>query len=263
MAEENLLNEQMRSMLNSMVEGVIVLNTDGKIILVNKAVSVFFAIDEVKSVGYAPIEVIRNHELDSFLRGVLETQRAAETEIEMVTPVESVFRVRANVLGNSDKERKGIIAVLHDITELRKLEKIRSEFTANVSHELKTPLASIKGYVETLIDGAIDDKKNNMKFLRIIGEQVERLDRLINDILELSKIESGRSEITLTEFNITEIYDSIKTIIKPAADKKKIELVMAVAEGFPMIRADKQKMEIHFRALCRILWHVALPVVYL
>ena len=230
-------------MLDTLSEGVMFLDENGRIIAVNSSLAEIFGVDKVKAAGSSLIEYIRNHELENFIRNALLSQRGAEKEFELVTPVELVIRIRAVLFGGPE-EKKGLLVIINDMTATRNLEKIRVEFAANVSHELKTPLAAIKGYIETLQDGAINDKKNNVKFLTIIGEQVERLDRLISDLLELSKIESGKKEITLVRFDIKELFESVENIAGPSAERKKIKLEIDVPAGFSEVLADKNMMEI-------------------
>ena len=234
---------KIEKILDTLSEGVMFLDENGRIVSVNRSLADIFGVEKDKAAGSSLIEYIRNHELENFIRNALESQRGAEKEFELVTPVELVVRLRAELYGGREGQR-GLVIIINDMSSTRRLEKIRVEFAANVSHELKTPLAAIKGYIETLQDGAIDDKKNNVKFLKIIAEQVERLDRLISDLLELSKIESGKKEITLARFNIRELFESVKNIESPTADRKQITLKIDVPDGFSDVLADKNMMEI-------------------
>ncbi|MEI7904059.1 MAG: ATP-binding protein [Candidatus Firestonebacteria bacterium] len=244
MAESGgFLNDMTRSMLNSMMEGVIAVGPDFKILFTNKAMAGFFELDESGAEGLTPIEAIRNPVLNNFIKNVFDSKRPQETEIEMVTPVESVFKARANIF-DFGGGRNGVITVLSDITEIRRLEKIRSEFAANVSHELKTPLASIKGYVETLLDGALDDKQNNVLFLKTINGQVERLERLINDIMELSKIESGKTSIIYSTLNVKTVLDSALKVVEAPALKKKIALTVSTSDSSLVFKGDQNKIEL-------------------
>lgn len=236
--------EQLKAVLNSMVEGVIVLDKQGRILLVNKTIELIFNLKEKDIIGALPLEVIRNHDLDVLLRAVLENQLTKEAEIEMVTPVERVFRIRAAPFGEFSSERKGVIAILYDVTELRKLEKIRSEFVANVSHELKTPLVAIKGFIETLLEGAINDKKNNIKFLNIINEHVIRLERLINDLLELSRIESQKATLKDRSEDIKEIINYVLQILHAKIKKKKIIVEVKIPKNFPLVKIHRYKIEL-------------------
>ncbi|OGF44182.1 MAG: hypothetical protein A2452_06990 [Candidatus Firestonebacteria bacterium RIFOXYC2_FULL_39_67] len=234
---------QLKAMLDSMVEGVIVLDTSGKLTLVNKTFEEIFKIKEEQVLEHALIEAVRNPELDSFLKEALETQRTREIELEMITPVERVFKIRAAFFGKEEEGKKGLIAVFYDVTEIRKLERSKTDFVANVSHELRTPLASIKGFTETLLDGALEDKENNRKFLLIIQENVSRLDRLISDILELSKMESSPLKPEKDFFDIKEAVDKAVEILRPNSKKKNIKIEIKITEKFPRVYANKDMLE--------------------
>ncbi|OGF50810.1 MAG: hypothetical protein A2231_04125 [Candidatus Firestonebacteria bacterium RIFOXYA2_FULL_40_8] len=234
---------QLKAMLDSMVEGVIVLDTSGKLTLVNRAFEEIFGIKEEQVSEHSFIEAVRNPELDSFLKDVLETQRTREIELEMITPVERVFKIRATFFGKEEEGKKGLIAVFYDVTEIRKLERSKTDFVANVSHELRTPLASIKGFTETLLDGALEDKENNRKFLGIIQENVNRLDRLISDILELSKMESARLKPVKDFFKINDAVLKAVEMLGPGSKKKNIKIEIKIPENFPQIYANKDMLE--------------------
>jgi len=234
---------QVKAMLDSMVEGVLVLDAGGKITLANKAFEDTFKTKEEHIIGRTLIEAVRNPELDSFLRDILEAKRTREIEIEMLTPVEGVFKVRATFFGKEEEDKKGLLAVFFDVTELRKLERARTDFVANVSHELKTPLASIKGFTETLLEGAVEDKENNKKFLHIIQENANRLERLINDILELSKMESSRLEPAKDTFNMREAVSKAVEMLKPVSEKKHIKIEIKIPENFPGVYANVDMLE--------------------
>src|SRR4029077_8093306 len=118
----------------------------------------------------------------------------------------------------------GVLAALHDITELRNLENVRREFVANVSHELKTPLTSIRGYLETLLDGAVNDPKHNRRFLETIQEHTHHLSRLIDDVLDLSAIEADRVDYRFEILNVKEVADRILKALEPMAKAKKVAL---------------------------------------
>jgi len=234
---------QLKAILDSMVEGVVIFDTFGKITLINKAFEEIFNIKEEQVVDHSIIEAVRNSELSSFLAESHEAQRTREIELEMVTPVEKIFKIRAALFGKEEEGKKGLIAVFYDVTELRKLEKTRTEFAANVSHELRTPLASIKGFTETLLDGALDDKKNNKKFLGIIQENVNRLDRLISDILDLSKMESGKLKLVKDLFDIRVAIDKAVEILGPAAKKKSVSFETKIPSDFPKVFANEEMLE--------------------
>lgn len=232
-----------KAILSSMTEGVVVLDKSGNIIIANSAIRKIFDLNDRELTGLSTLEVIRNYDLHVFLNEVLQAKKPMTKEIEMLSPVNKIFEIHASPFWQENGDFKGVVAVFYDITELRKLERIRSEFVANVSHELRTPLSSIKGYVETLLDGAINDSENNMKFLNIINEHTKRLDRLINDLLDLSKIETKRIELKLEVLNIKDTINKVISLLKTKTDEREITIETNIPEDLLQIKADKNKLE--------------------
>ncbi|MGD9128461.1 MAG: ATP-binding protein, partial [Planctomycetia bacterium] len=143
-------------------------------------------------------EVVRKEDLLRFVETTSASEQPIEGEVRIHTPTERILRAHGTTLLDAENQPIGAMVVLHDITQLRRLENVRRDFVANVSHELRTPITSIKGFVETLLDGALDDHENATRFLDIISRHVDRLDRIIEDLLLLSRIEL-QSDVTLTE----------------------------------------------------------------
>jgi two-component system phosphate regulon sensor histidine kinase PhoR len=135
----------------------------------------------------------------------------------------------------------GVLLVLHDVTELRRLERVRSEFVANVSHELRTPLTCIKGYLETLLDGALDDQAHARKFLEVAGTHAERLDRLIDDLLELSNIESGRVTLAPMRLVLGDVVGGVVAMFERQAAQQGLTLEGLVPVG-QTVRADRDRL---------------------
>ena len=193
-------NSEKEALLSSMVEGVIAVNKQEQIISINQAAANLFNIDNPASVmGRYLHEVIRKKSIHRFIKQVLTSREVTESEIIIYEKDEKHLLARGTVLRSPDGEEIGTLVVLNDMTNLKMLENIRRDFVANVSHELKTPITSIKGFVETLSSGAIDDNENSKRFLDIILRQSERLEAIIEDLLTLAKIEqkASRAEILL------------------------------------------------------------------
>lgn len=141
-----------------------------------------------------------------------------------------------------NQERKGLIAVLHDVTEVRRLEKMRTDFVANVSHELKTPITSVKGFAETLLDGAMHDEDVCREFLSIIYRESERLHRLISELLYLSRIEQHHIPLKLEQMNMTEAVLNIANTIQKEAKKKKLALILPEQINDIWIEGEKDRI---------------------
>jgi two-component system, OmpR family, phosphate regulon sensor histidine kinase PhoR len=193
-------NQEFSAIFNSMADGVIAVDKDTRILSVNPTIETIFGISR-SAVGKLFLEAVPNNDLYEIVIAALRDSRPFSQELALVWPVQKIFKVNATpILGPSSS--RGCLLVIHDITEMRRLETVRSDFVANVSHELKTPLTSIKGFVETLLEGALEDKENSRAFLRIIQDHAERLNNLVNDLLELSHLESRQISLAKEGFDL-------------------------------------------------------------
>ena len=192
-----LTEERNRSaaILASMVEGVAVVAGDERILYCNRAFEQILELPEGSSQGKKLVEALRQVELVAAVRQVLPGGEEVTGEVEVGTVRPRSFSVTAAPVQAAGA--KSAVLVLHDITELRRLERVRRDFVANVSHEFKTPLTAIQGFAETLLGGALEDKANRAHFVEIIREHARRLARLTDDLLKLSRIEAGRLELEL------------------------------------------------------------------
>jgi two-component system, OmpR family, phosphate regulon sensor histidine kinase PhoR len=226
--------------LSSMFEGVIVTDADEKIILMNPSLRKLFLID-VNPQGKKPLEVIRNTAVDDMVEKIIQgKQQLATEEIVISLPEEKILKVNGVPI-MSNNRLEGAILVFHDITELRRLERVRQDFVANVSHELRTPISSIKGYAETLLEGALKDKVNAREFVDIIYQDANRLAALINDLLDLSKIESGKLKMSFTVLDPVVLINKGVTVIDNQAKAKSITLKTDIPQDLPKIQADETR----------------------
>ncbi|MDD2702557.1 MAG: ATP-binding protein [Candidatus Omnitrophica bacterium] len=234
-------NQQLSAVFNSMVEGVIVTDISGRIVSVNPAVEDIFAIHKKDAENRFFLEAIRNNDIFDIVDSVLKKGESVSGELKLSWPVQKVFQV--NAVPVFEKNRvNGCLTVIHDITGLKKLETIRRDFVANVSHELKTPLTSIMGFVETLLEGALEDKEHNRQFLTIIQEHTRRLNSLVNDLLDLSSLESKATMMEKTEFDLKGLLDRVLSGFTTQIMKKSLCLENALPAGL-RVRADKARME--------------------
>ncbi|WP_160680082.1 HAMP domain-containing sensor histidine kinase [Clostridium sp. C8-1-8] len=215
---DELIDKQNRleAILKSMDSGVIAVDRLHKVIMINPYAKKIFGIDK-DIIGETLMDHIRDFEFDNVFENA-DTYK----EIKIIWPEEKELRIRTAEIINGT-EHIGTVAVVQDITDIKKLENMRSQFVANVSHELKTPLTSIKGFAETL--KYVEDEANREKFLNIINEEAERLTRLINDILTLSNIEQN-IECIKKRFNGDRIIEDVYTLMRIEAEKKNINLTV-------------------------------------
>jgi len=215
---------QQQVLFNSMLEGLLLLDRTQKIYLANRSFKNLFGL-KTELRGKTILEALRLHELDDLVKRVQAEGQVFDYEIKLPDLSERWLQVNAAVINNSTGEREGTILVFHDLTRLKQLERQREEFVANVSHELRTPLSLIKGYVETLLDGARNDPAVTERFLKIIERNTNRLDLLIQDLLTISALESGRMKLDLHSVGLRPLVEKVFTDLHAKAENKKVSLV--------------------------------------
>jgi two-component system phosphate regulon sensor histidine kinase PhoR len=233
---------QLWAILSSMVEGIMVLDGAGRVLQVNPAWEHIFSARSEEIKGRLHPEVIRHPEITSIVSQALETRRAQSGEV-FLTAGRRVLRVEASpVSGGAGPNQASLVLVFYDVTALRRLEQVRKDFVANVSHELRTPLTSIKGYVEALLDGGKDDPHAAEQFLQIIRKQSDRLNLLLDDLLQLSQIESGQIEISRHRVRLETITERTIGLIKALADKKGHMVTAAFPPDLPAVLGDEERL---------------------
>jgi two-component system phosphate regulon sensor histidine kinase PhoR len=220
---------QQQVLFNSMLEGLLLLDRSRKIYLVNRAFKNLFGL-KTELRGKTIVEALRLHELDELVQRVEAEQQVLDYEIKLPDLNERWLQVNAAVITNAAGERDGTILVFRDLTRLKQLERTREEFVANVSHELRTPLSLIKGYVETLLDGARDNPEVAERFLKIIERNAQRLDLLIQDLLTISALESEKIKLNLQPVALRTLAEKVLTDLHAKAENKNVELVNELPE---------------------------------
>jgi two-component system phosphate regulon sensor histidine kinase PhoR len=231
---------QQQVLFNSMIEGLLLLDRSQKIYLANRAFKNLFGL-KMELRGKTILETLRLHELEELVKRVQAEGQVFDYEIKLPDLTERWLRVNASVISNSAGEREGMILVFHDLTRLKQLERTREEFVANVSHELRTPLSLIKGYVETLLDGARNHPEVAERFLKIIERNTNRLDLLIQDLLTISALESGRMKLNLQPVDMRLVAEKVLADLHGKAENKHVTLANTLP---PMpVRADPNRLD--------------------
>ncbi len=220
---------QQKILFDSMLEGLLLLDRTKKIYLANRAFKNLFDL-KVELRGKTVVETLRLHELDELLKRVESEKQVLDYVIRLPEMNERWLQVNAAAITNGAGEREGTILVFHDLTRLKQLERQREEFVANVSHELRTPLSLIKGYVETLLDGARDNPEVTERFLKTIERNANRLDLLIQDLLTISALESGRMKLDLQPVNLRALAERVLNDLHSKAEGKGTRLVCEMSE---------------------------------
>jgi two-component system phosphate regulon sensor histidine kinase PhoR len=249
-----LSSERNRSsaILRSMVEGVAVIDAQERLVFCNRAFSEILNIDSKTSEGRPLIEVVRNSELTGLIRKALNGEEGLQSDIVTGIVQQQSFSVTAAPVkaleptaGGASRLRtalverpSGAVVVLHDVTELRRLERVRQDFVANVSHEFKTPLTAIQGFAETLLGGALEDPKNNRRFLEIMRDHANRLAQLTDDLLKLARIEAGKLELEFSPVGVMELVEGCAETALMKASRKQITLDIEVPPRLPSVLGD-------------------------
>lgn len=232
---------QQQAVFNSMVEGVLVLDESGKVQLINQSLQKLFAL-AADMRGQTIIEAFRLPELADLMKRIRQECSMQSCTLELPGMDERWVEVNAAAVLDRDGIQRGAILVFHDLTRIKQLERTRQEFVANVSHELRTPLSLIKGFVETLLEGAKDDPEKTARFLRTIEKHTDRLTFLIEDLLTISRLESGQIVMNLHPADLREEMQRVADDLRSRAEEKQMALDNQVPEGL-RARADVDRLQ--------------------
>jgi len=226
----NIIDQQrneLEAVFTSMTDGVLAIGTDHQIIRINKAAARLFSIDG-QDVRNKPFEgVLRNRVLQQFISQALDSETVAEQDLVLIENGRRItLRTHAVPLYDGAEKRMGSLVIMNNLTRINQLENMRQDFVANVSHELKTPITAIRGYVETLLDGALKQPEDAERFLRIIDRQGTRLDAIVDDLLTLARIEDKavKNAIVLQQEKIRPILEAAVQTCMVQARKKDITI---------------------------------------
>lgn len=232
---------RLKSVLENMMSGIVMIDREERIVLLNRSAEEFLGFSTDELLGKKYNEAKQQFEFTQLISECIESGDHIRDEMIFYFPEERILEVNVSPMSQANEEWAGVLIVLHNITAVRRLERMRSEFVANVSHELKTPIAAVKGFAETLLAGAMDDKEIAKQFLQIIFDESERLNRLIGDILELSKIESKRIPLHFSPVEMHSLVERSLHMMRSEAEKKQISLEMIVDEDI-YIEADEDRI---------------------
>ena len=234
----NSEREELQGIISAMVECLVVLDRNGKVVLSNKSFIDMLGISpDISIIGKRYWEFLRSTDFNELVKSASETDAPQSREICIGEKI-----LWGNGILVSKERGKEIIVVLHDITEIKRLEKVKADFVANVSHELRTPLTSIKGFVETLWDDVINDPEQSSRFLSIISHHADRMNKIISDLLQLSQIESKEFELKIVPFTVKELVEEVVSTLKHSADEKLQSLEVNVYSDDQRVLGDKYRI---------------------
>ena len=248
----------LQSVLANMTGGILMIDSQNRVVLINAEAQQILKMKEHQLLGKPYQAIKRNYEFTKFIEAGLESKERIQEERQVYDPEDRILHFDGVPMyqghdslesnqkinnGNHSNERmfKGMLFLLQDVTDIRRLEVMRSEFVANVSHELKTPIAAVKGFAETLLTGGVQDEETARSFLKIIYDEGDRLNRLIGDILDLSKIESRRVLLEYEPVHVKDLFDRIFEVLHSSASKKSISMHHNVAE-YIFIEGDEDRL---------------------
>ena len=224
--------------LGGMDEGLIVVDANEKLLLANPAACQMFDIEMPRDMGRPVWELIRHRSVERAISKAMKRDRPHQRIVELRGKPSKHLAVNATRL--QDEESALVIVMFHDITDLHRLENVRREFVANVSHELKTPLASIQGFTESLLQGAMEDSEYNREFLQRILEQADRLNLLIQDMLALARVEAGEHPFDDTAVDVQQVVNGCLAVQQSSAESRQIELLNAPPQSPLSVQADEE-----------------------
>ena len=230
-------SSRLEAVLSSMVEGVIALSKEGNVTMANNAACQMFSLIQPELIGRKLINIVRFPELIEAIDNTLQNRVFSNTEFTTVGDTKRTIHAQVSVL-DVDHEMPGAAIVLHDVTELKQLETMRQDFVANVSHELKTPLASIRAYAETLKLGALNDPENNMRFVERIEAQADILNQQIQDLIQLARVESAQTAFEIIKIDLQKLCQQCVDMFASQAKSLKVELALQRFDGTLEIEAD-------------------------
>ncbi|HQL91109.1 MAG TPA: ATP-binding protein [Syntrophales bacterium] len=227
---------------SSALDGVLLLDHGGRIETVNQGLWTMIGNRYRDIVGKTPLEAFRNLDLQKALDKYRTHGMPVSQEIELGEEDPLVLDASITPVRGIDAAEGKTMIVFHDVTRLKKLERMRVDFVANVTHEIKTPLTAILGFVETLQEGAIEDRDTAKKFLTTIARHAERLNRLVEDLLTISNIELGEMRFCFESVSLSGIAESVLNVIQLKAAGKRIDIATQIPEGLSPIRADRDRL---------------------
>lgn len=240
LAESEEERNRLSVILNSIPDALLIGDASGTIRLASAASRTFFG--DMTFIGKQFIEVVRSREFVALLDRVRQDRAAGTAEVVLDGRDERYCITRVSPLSYREGEISGFVAVFHDITQLRKLEQVRKDFVANISHEIKTPITAIQGFAETLLDGALDDRENARTFLETIRANSRRIDSLVDDLMTISRIELGVITVEKSDVALGDAAEAAISLLRDKAARKGITLAVDIPRDIGTVAADRDRL---------------------
>lgn len=231
------------SILESMAEGLIAVDQQGRVELMNASARRIFRLTLDAVEGRHLVEVIRHPDVMALMKECRDCAEGVVCRREFALKSPPIDLMVEAVALRRSPEGSGTLMVVHDVTELRRLERVRQEFIANASHELRTPLTAIRGYVESLLEGAVEEPARARPFLEVIARHAERMSRLVDDLMDLSNIETGRLQLDRQPVPLSQMGEQVVALHHDVASKKGIALQLEIPPDLPAVLADRDRLQ--------------------
>lgn len=230
------------AILSGMEEGVLILDLKGRVQKMNASMGLIVPQLSPRDVGKHFLEVFRDPELNELFQETLARRAGQSRSLSLLSQPGKFFHVQSSLIHDSSAGAGGVVVVFHDMTDVKRLERVRQDFVANVSHELRTPLTAVKGYVEALLDGGLVNGAQAGEFLKVIDRHVARMDKIVSDLLLLSEVESTNRGLRIESLSIAELIASASEAVAPEAESKGQTLEVKVPPDLPRMEGDAQKL---------------------
>ncbi len=240
MAQNEEERNRLSVVLKSVPDALLIIDLKGVITLSSSSAKDFFG--DIPMTHMRFVEVVRNHEFSGLVEQVRRDLAPGMTTFRIESPEEKYLSVRVSPLFYKGDELSGFVAVFHDITQIEKLEQVRKDFVANVSHEIKTPVTAIRGFADTLLEGALDDRENAARFIRTIRSNSERLNSLVDDLMTISKIELGVIRVEKAIVDLDDVFENIMDIFGEKTAARSLWLKVSRKPELKHISADKNRL---------------------
>jgi len=230
---------KLQTVLAGMADGVMMVNVEGKIVLANQATEKLFNFQEKDVINKPLIEAVHDHEADEILKMCLKTGQTQTVQFESAISRRFVRVIAVPLVEDS---LTGVVLLFQDLTQLRSLQTMRRELIGNISHELRTPIAGVKAMIETLKEGAIDDRPAAADFLSRIEGEVDRMSQTVSELTELSRIETGRAELRMAPLKLDLLLEEVAAQLNPLAQRQRVTITTDLATGLPTVRGDGDRI---------------------
>ncbi len=231
-----------QALLGGMEEGVLILDLQGRIQKLNDSMLTILPQSFPADLGKHYLEVFRDPELNDLIQTTLASGQGLKRALSFLSQPDKIYQVQSSLIRDPGSQTGGVVMVLHDVSEMKRLERVRQEFVANVSHELRTPLTAIKGYAEALLDENLESSPQAAEFLRVIGRHAARMEKIVADLLLLSQLESPARSLRKEPIAIPELLPTALDFVRPLGEAKKQTLEWKCPAGIPPLSGDSQKI---------------------